>query len=365
MNKALLKTIRNRMPWAIASRAFRANGIPTSQGWDRTIGRLKSLKDDKLETIIESLLFEHALFGEKFTKFYSVTDKQKNKIREFIEGVDIPNNVFSAAFPKEVNKAAFENVTEPQVPVAKFSNGDGMCLVYTSEMKLTYREKLSAGDFGEAVSDILRGYDEIIGLKFRSVQLFNVIWISHFDNLLEVRVDNPQGMPSEASHQLHSLLKGMINNALGKNKLEFARDLFPLIDSIYNSEDGKVVELGFSTSTGSVKLEKMRRTKTCLREELYHVGGKRELKTRISPYKISVQWSFGGDDEAYRPELTLAGTSRGLNSIAAKQSAPQVTGASIANCIGAVDYEHVRERISAHLTKVSPASSEISQTAAE
>ena len=114
---------------------------------------------------------------------------------------------------------------------------------------------------------------------------------------------------------------------------------------MYEDEnEGTVVELSFKTSTASIKNEKMRRTRLCLRDELYHKGGKDALGTKIEPFKVSIRWSFQHD----QPELTLAGTSRGQQAANGQATGQLVTGAVIKNCLGSVDYEHVKARLVHH-----------------
>lgn len=366
MDSKILNSIKDRMPWTIASRAFRAAGIPTGQGWFKTVSRLEALDDKRIEGKLSELLLEHTICGEKFTKFYKIPTDDRKRLQDYISQVSIEETALSKAFPKIVAPESFIGIDMPQVLVGKYQSDDGIALIYTCEMKVTSREVIDEADIFSDPEKIKRDYDEIVGLKFRSVQLFNVVWVSHNDDVIEVRVDCPRGIQSDSLHQIHSIIKSMIGDALGGKDIGFPLDLFPLIESIYqDGKEGKVVELGFTTSTGSVKLEKMRRTRTCLRDELYHIGGKKELRTKISPFRISVLWEFGTEDMLYQPELTLAGTSRGKHHVDQLASAAVVSGAAVGNCIGAVDYEHVRARLISHFVRLSSEGSQGDSVAAE
>jgi hypothetical protein len=68
-------------------------------------------------------------------------------------------------------------------------------------------------------------------------------------------------------------MKRTLHTLLGAEPLGTPVNLFPLIDTLYRSNEGRVVELGFGTTTASLKHERMRRTQTCLRKETYHKGG--------------------------------------------------------------------------------------------
>lgn len=340
------------MPWSTGVRMLKAANLPTGQGWKKTTDRLKAIVDGQIEDSLRDILQEHVLCGEKFTKFYRVDAAAKNGLIKWIERQVIESNPVVDNFPGISSVEQLRALEQPHTLVAKVSNDEGIGLVYTSEIKITVREVISEYEVFSDPDEMKEAYDEVVGLKFKSIQLFNVVWVSHEDEIIEIRVDSPKGLPLETAHEIHSRLKAMLNQQAG-GPLQDALDLFPLIESLYEADkDGTVVELGFTTSTGSVKLEKMRRTMTCLREELYHLGGKRELKTKIAPYRISVKWGFGIDGTQFQPELTLAGTSRGRYSAANGPARQGVSGATISNCAGMIDYNHVRDRIIAHFKRV-------------
>jgi hypothetical protein len=66
-------------------------------------------------------------------------------------------------------------------------------------------------------------------------------------------------------------------------------NLFPLIATLYNQADGRVLSLGHSTGTRSVKDEKMRGRNLDLREELFHKSGLLAIG-RTDAFSICKQW---------------------------------------------------------------------------
>lgn len=66
-------------------------------------------------------------------------------------------------------------------------------------------------------------------------------------------------------------------------------NFFPLIATLYEQADGRVVSLGHSTGTRSVKDEKMRGRNLDLREELFHKEGLRAIG-RTDAFSISKEW---------------------------------------------------------------------------
>jgi hypothetical protein len=121
-------------------------------------------------------------------------------------------------------------------------------------------------------------------------------------------------------------------------------NLFPLIDHMYESDEGKVGELSFLTDEGSIKNEKMRKGKVDLRRELYHKAGK-EAVDHISTYRISILWNLTilDDIETY-PELLLPGQSHCLNS-----KPPKLDEVIVKKCSCLEDYNFILNKIIKYL----------------
>ncbi len=227
-------------------------------------------------------------------------------------------------------------------------NTDGIGAIFASAIKLTTREKIILQEYTDEPERFTEKFDEVVGLKYKTVQIFSVVWVPHDHHSVEIRTDYPDGMSTDQIHAVQSSIKRQFNDF---NLVELGQpiDLFSLLDSIYLDEnEGRVVELGFLTTTASVKLEKMRKTSMDLRHEKYHKSGKDGLGTPIEPYRISVRWTIPLDDQLLLPELTLAGTARGRSTIGSVGSVG-ISGASVRNCAGRADYEFVIQRMRLHL----------------
>lgn len=354
MDARIFHTLRERMPWIVASRLLRRAGLSTAQGWERTIERNADLQAPAAEHLLVDALREHALCGEKLTKFYTITDRDKQRIIRSIRDISVPDSIFRDNFPFFLSEDALQDASPAAHLVAIQNSDEGIGAVYASKIHVTTREDLPIDDYFDDPQLIRERYDEVVGLRYRPVQLFNIIWVPHHNNFIEIRTDYPKGMPQEFAHQIQSQFRDIANRLVGDAVLHDPTDLFPLIDAMYEHElEGTVVELGFTTSTASVKNEKMRRTQLDLRQELYHRAGKDALDARIEPFRISIRWSFETDEQIYQPELSLVGTSRGRHTLANATRGPLVSGAMIKNCIGNVDYEHVKDRMCSHLTSLS------------
>jgi len=238
--------------------------------------------------------------------------------------------------------------SEPEL-VSVIRNEDGVGAVFSSAIRITKRERIDLAELGEDAGDLSKRFDELIGLKNRLVQMFNVLWVPHDGNYIEIRTDLPDGMPMDVAHAVQSKMRRTVND-FGKVSLDDPIDLFPLLESIYRTKgEGQVVELGFSTTSASVKHEKMRKSGLDLRSEPYHLAGKEGLGTPIEPFRLSVIWYLPRDEHTAKPELSLVGTARGRTTAA--NNAVAISGAIIRNCAGRGEYEYVIERIRHHLDR--------------
>lgn len=351
MDKNIFDTLEARMPWTLANRAMKRSGLDGSQGWDGARQKYHDVEHPAAQNFLMELLRQHALCGEKMTKLYPVNADIQSELREKIDKLQVAEHAFTSSFPLVLSEDQLGEYSSEPVLVSVARTDDGIGAIYATTIKLTSREEIPIGEVFEDPDDIKEKYDEVIGLKFQSVQLFSVVWVPHHEGLVEIRTDFPKGMRQELVHEIQSQYKAIANGLLAKPGLDQPIDLFPLIEAMYEDEnEGTVVELSFKTSTASIKNEKMRRTRLCLRQELYHKGGKDALGTKIEPFKVSIRWAFRHEGQEYQPELTLAGTSRGQQTATGTTMGQLVSGAVIKNCMESVDYEHVKERLVHHLS---------------
>lgn len=341
---SIVHTMRERMPWSVGQIILRDNKIPRHRGWDNTVQHLVDnvAKYDNKTSSLEKALREHHLSGEKLVRFYDVNEKQIRRLRREAPNLRISKNIVSRSYPSQIDEDDLSK--QPLMPrlISVETTEDGIGLVFASVRVLTTRETISFVDLPKDVAESLGRPDEIVVLKHKRVQASDVVWISHHGTIIDIRVDFPDGMPQEVGEAVHEALRKSFNELAGSDMLEQPINLFPLIDQIYRRKnEGTVVELAFSTTTASTKHEKMRRNSLCLRDEIYHLGGKKALATPIEPYRLSVTWDkYEGDKRIGGPELSLNGTAR-----MAGAAQPFLSSAIISNCVGLADFEDVRSRI--------------------
>lgn len=344
----ILNSMRDRMPWPVARTMLKSLAIEPGQGWQRTIEKCSGSVHSELEGALLDKIEEHNVCGEKFTKIYEIEDEEHDGLQRWISELEIPESPFSSAYPLTLPPEEIGETGAPPQIVSVVRNTDGIGVVFTHAIRLTKREVIELGDLIDDPAAIEQQYDEIVGLKYRTVQLFSVAWVPHEGRAVEIRTDLPDGMSMDVAHAVQSQIRTTLNDS-GVVELGRPVDLFPLLEAIYeDGRDGTVVELGFSTTSASVKNEKMRRAGLDLRTEPYHLAGKEGLGTPIEPFRLFVRWSIPMGDIRLAPELGLVGTARGRSSIG-QPGAVGISGAVIRNCMGRVDFEHVISRIRYHL----------------
>lgn len=346
--KAIAQAMRERMmPWDTARRVFDAGEIDKAHGWDNTLRKLDEV-DVEPEEDVEHLgryLKGHILGGEKLTRFYKLPKAQIAELRNAVLDLTPPNTAMKRAYPLNLSADEIEeSFPRPHRLVAVERTEDGVGVVFGSTRAIQTRETIDPEDFPDSASSILEQFDEIVGVKLKKFQAMDVVWIPHDGRYVDVRVDSPRGMHLDVGGGAHAATNRALTQLIGNDHLAQPVNLFPLIRKIYDEPDeGNVVELAFGTTTASLKHEKMRRGRNCLRSERYHIGGKQALRSQIEPFKLSVKWEIE-DGILSSPELSLSGTSRMTGS-----TNPKIIDATIRGCAGVAEYEFVRERIDHYL----------------
>ncbi|WP_187428231.1 hypothetical protein ROLI_003770 [Roseobacter fucihabitans] len=347
--KTVLDSMRERMSWNVARVILRWAGVEPAHGWDKTQAKYADTQNPDAEAKLLDYLADHNVCGEKFTKIYQITSETRDALQTAILSLSPGDNDFALCYPLSRDPEKITQLGDPEL-VAIQKTDDGLGAVFANAVRLTKRETIEFDDLSDDSTALQQQYDEIVGLKFRTVQLFSVIWVPHDHASVEIRTDLPTGMSMDLAHALQSTLRQKANS-LGVVTLDGPVDLYPLLEAIYQADgEGDVVELGFLTTTASVKNEKMRRSKLDLREEPYHLHGKEGLGTPIEPFKMFVRWNVEIDGVWLAPEIGLVGTARGRSSLG-QPNAVGISGAIVKNCYGRPDFEHVIGKIHEYLDK--------------
>ncbi|MBO9654443.1 MAG: hypothetical protein J7562_08960 [Agrobacterium tumefaciens] len=343
----VLESLRERAPWPVGRRIFADIGIARGKGWNNTLQKVSenpNKSEEKIDELIDALK-SHQICGEKLVSFYQLDPSTLSVIREKITSIEPPETVFSERYPASLSEADLKAAPAGLVLTSVEENEDGVGLVFSSARVTTIRERIDVDALPEAADTAFDDYEEIIGVKTIRFHAFDVIWIPATGDTLDVRIDFPEGTLSEIAVAARKMALAQFTKLIGIPMPE-PINVFPLIDKMYNDgSEGTVVELGFGTTTASLKHEKMRRRKLDLRSETYHKGGKAALDTPIEPFKLSIRWHrVIGKKLNSEPELSVNSSSR-----AAGSTNPVLDRVVVRRCMGHDDYDHVRSRIAHHL----------------
>jgi len=341
----VLSGLRERMPWQVARPILKEIGTPRAMGWENTIARIEddeTITNEQVDELSEALI-EHQVTGEKMCRFYQLDDAEIEELRDATEGLEIVEGPMADIYPVPLQEDALANLpADHRELVSVEESGDGLAAVFCSVREKPTRDVIDPDSLPEHLQDYFDEYDELIAYRLDRQQAFDVVWIPEDGNVIDVRTDFPKHTELErARHAQHRLLTGF-RDAVGVDPFGEPINLFPIIRDMYGTDaEGRVVELAFGTTTRSLKHEKMRRNRDCLRTETYHVGGKEALATELQLYKVSIAYTYPhSPDFSSHPELSLHSTS-----LVADNPNPQLFDAVIRKTVGLDDYNHVRERI--------------------
>ncbi|MFH5923824.1 hypothetical protein [Roseomonas xinghualingensis] len=343
------------MPWIPAQKALQADGLPRGRGWDFTVAKLAAPDALNAEqaTALQQTLVEHQLCGEKLVRLYLMDTEDKAALIDHFLSLDIEPNAFTARFPAGLSEAEIEeHFPTPLQLVAVIEAGEGLAVVFSATRGLTFREEVDPEDLPPAAREALADYDQVLGVRQEKRQTFEVVYLPYEGNLVDVRVDYPDGMLRSAAQVTHAQVRQAFNSLAEREALSAPLNLFPLISGMYEADDeGTVVELAFGTTTASTKYERMRRNNLCLRQEIYHRAGKEALAAPIEPFRVSIQWFVALTEEvSSRPELSLQSSQKERDS-----ERPTLFEVVVRNATGSRDFNFVRGRLEHFLAAITAA----------
>jgi len=339
------------MPWSVAKRVLKSQGLDRARGWNRTLTRVADGDDqyDEAEDELQDALEEHIMCGEKLVQLFKLNHDEIRALREATASLEVAVTPFSNAYPILLpeDELAEHSSVVPSL-VAKVAYRDGIALVLASVRYLQSRETVVVAELTDEVANELAGFNELVGIRHKRLEALDVLWIPNDGNYVELRIDFPFG-----THQRHAMVAleraraqfdEMLESSLGHSQV----NVFPIMQSLYDARgDGAMVELGFMVAGSAQKLEKTRRGEQCCREEAYHQGGIGVLDAPIQVYKTSVLWHVDlGRDVSSAPEVTISGTSAHTAEVG-----PFIGEMVIRNCACFEDYDYVRDRVLDHLDR--------------
>ena len=326
--------------------------IPSFRGWKETIEKIqKQIQEGQDYSVqidsLKSLYSDHLLVGEKAVKIFRVDIDRMNKLCSSLSVLTPESNVYSERYPFPLEQDALEEIGS-EMRVAKIRTvGANMAVIFCKKKNVLQKIKLEAG---EVDSDLLKEYDEIVAKKEHAKQFFDVVFLRQDRGIAEIRIDIEEGMSSDdrsiSFEEVERSFNEMYRNVTGDEGIFLSRavNVFPVIDSLYKSQEGIVTDIYFKTSEGATKNAHMKKGGKGLREEMYHKAGTEKLEREglgIDLYRMHIRWrAVAVNDLTFQPNLTLPGKIAELSNLT-----PVLEEFIILGCGVMDNYESIFEKV--------------------
>lgn len=360
---AILELLATRMQWSAARPIISDTSLHVSRGWTETINAAKM---DAYSDAIWAAAYKalanrahwHTYVGNKRVSFFDLreqNEENRNRILQWAQhsaGRDLAKVISKRPF-KIIDAPTTQEQLEPfkKPPprlIAVNYVGEKLYLQFFSTRSYTHRESLDISLMSAAQQKAFVEYEELIGVKTKSIPCFDTAVVDTSSELVEIRLDFQPGMTEDKDvspfSQVVSELNRIATKFIGQGAVDAGLvNLHPAINPMYLDETcGRVTALGFvatgkdSSSNNRGQLHRSR-TKD-FRKDNFHVGGKLHVD-RIDPYAIGITWS----QMAPKSDLNLEirGNARAIYS--GKQGA--VSDAEIVGCLDGTDYDFVSRQI--------------------
>jgi hypothetical protein len=346
----ILEAFRQRISWSTMRVILKLCDLPVGRGWEQTIQKLTD-KDDisaKIEQL-KNCYENHFLVNDKALKIYQFERKKIDKLIAAFKKYKLSDTLFDETYPFPLSDEKLKEIDFFEKLVEIKDTEDSLAVIFCTKRLFTERIQINTELLNKEARKNLIYYDKIIGIKKHCRQFFDVVVLSKKRNTIEVRVDITGSLSSEdkskAFFQTINQFNALSENiAWIKTPLQESINFFPLIDSLYESDEGKVVELAFITDEGSTKSEKMRKGSVDLRTETYHHAGKQAVH-HITSYRLAILWNIQiSQGVNTKPELLLPGRVQILSS-----QIQHLDEVCILNCSSLDDYKFVVEKIFTYL----------------
>jgi hypothetical protein len=367
---ALLKLLATRMQWSAARPIISGTGIHVSRGWSETISAAtRDVHSDAIWTAahkrLSMLARLHTYVGNKRVSFFDLRAQNEDARAQILKWASkaalgdlatvIRKRHFDLLEVPISNDGLEPYKAPPPKLIAAHYADEKLYLQFFGARSYTFREPLDISLMTASQRKAFAEYEELIGIRTRSIPCFDTAVIDTTTDLVEIRVDFQPGVTEDKDVSPFSRVVGELNRIGSKyiNQVVVGPgliNLHPVINPMYQDEKcGRVTALGFvatgkdSSSNNRGQLHRSR-TKDFRKDE-FHTGGKRQVE-RIDPYAIGITWS----QTAPKSDLSLEikGNARALY----QRKLGQVTDVEIVGCLDLDDYEFVRGQVLQRLKRI-------------
>lgn len=353
---SIFDSIKNRTSLPVFQVHCRMNNLPTAVSWDKLREKLDEESKNperkiEIDSALDKIYKETLSLGKRAVKIFRIEAEKSEKVFEILSSLEPEESPYLTNFPQPADADVLAQLTDvPYLCQTNiFDNKKKVTNIFCSKRIFVEKEERKREDIGvEAINKFgWQNYDEFVFIKRKYSQCFEYVNFDKETSILEVIVEERSG--SDTS-EAFNLIQTKINSILSKfGPLNFQLinpvNFFPAINAIYQCPtEGIIAELGFTTLTGSAKLEKMRVTKKDLREEEFHLGGKDAIGGALTPFRVAVRWNVSG--QSLQEEALLPGSIRQLGS-----GVPHLDHVVLSRALTPKAMQAMLARIIAHLPK--------------
>ena len=296
--------------------------------------------------------YEQALFsGDKTVKIFTLSEDKFSQVYEAYKKLEPVSDVASNYFPFGVPQEQLDELGS-ETKLSAVSQLDDKLYIFLSTCRQIV-EKVEIDpkmfDVKDEVSQFLNKFSRLTAFSDNPRQYLDIVVLNPKDFTIELRLDTSSAVArkdiDKLFRELQEAFVELLDDRFGFYMFENVVNFFPFIDHLYTDkvDQGRVVELSFTTDGGYVHNEKDRKKSKSndVREGAFHQGGSE--KCDVYPYRISKRWEYEFNSELkYEYELSLNSNYREL-------SKPTGNGflehAVIAMCPSVEKFDELLERL--------------------
>ncbi|SFB30296.1 hypothetical protein [Azotobacter beijerinckii] len=345
--------LRDRdISFTIFRNALKQNELATSQGWDKTLDKLTELLNiketaeeysSKLTYIYEDL----TLYSDKLVRIYPAPENAGTLLSSMIDHFVQKDSAYDQRFPLPLEQEELIAAPVSCHCVDRWESDSSHDFILCSKQYITERETLPKEYLREDAVDEFGIFDEVYGVRKRAIQLFDVISFNPSRQTIEIRMDGYKKQNICEIERRLRYIEGLVND-YAKESLNIEQILsnplnfYSCIKKLYDSPDGRVIELGHCTEGAAIHRGKMRRKACDFRDDTYHTGGINVIP-ELNAHMLAKLWDSPTRHGTI--ELVIPGT---LST--SSNSAQVIDFALILSCASELDYNSVMTKLLDTLT---------------
>lgn len=340
-----------KVSFALFRSALHQNDLSASMGWEKSIDKLatylSSPKTSKAYSDgLRDVYIDLTLHGNKMVRIYKLLGDYGTIIDLFKNEILETSTIYEKRFPLPLEHDKLVTAPLKIHCVNYYETDDEISFVFCSKQYITERETLPINSITDKVINDFGEFDEVIGVRNRAVQLFDVISINKINKTVQIRMD---GLDIQRIKDIEKRLKYLDEKTFRslEQKIDLAKNFegplnfFPAIKKLYDNPDGRVAEIGHTTTSAGVHTGKMRTRQLDFRRDQYHVGGAATVAS-LNAHMLSKCWD--SPSKHGNVQLVIPGT------VALTSAAdPTIDIAYLLSCASDNDYNFLMTKLLASL----------------